>query len=94
MRQLLTALALLSLAACGDQYRYPCQNPDNWDQPICQKPRCDVDRTCPEHIFKGSDPTRMLPPGTAMPESLKPLAQAPAVPQARPLPPPQPGACR
>ena len=29
----------------GDRFRYPCQDPENWDKPICQKPACDVTRT-------------------------------------------------
>ena len=54
----------------GDTFRYPCQDPANWDKPICQKPACDVTRTCPEHIFKGQRdprqgmPTDQLPAGT------------------------------
>ena len=46
----------------GDTFRYPCQDPANWDKPICQKPACDVTRTCPEHIFKGQrDPRQGMP---------------------------------
>jgi hypothetical protein len=93
MKTPLICVALIALAGCGDQYRYPCQDPDNWNKPICQKPVCDVNRTCPEHIFKGSDPTKMLPPGAAVPDSLKTLTAAPA-PAARPPAPPTPGPCR
>ena len=47
----------------GDSFRYPCQDPANWDSPQCQKPLCDVTRTCPEHIFKGQrDPRQGMPP--------------------------------
>jgi hypothetical protein len=46
----------------GDRFRYPCQDPSNWDKAICQKPACDVTRTCPEHVFKGQrDPRLGLP---------------------------------
>ena len=45
-------LAILLIAGCSDYYRYPCQNPDNWDKDICKKPYCDINKTCPEHIFK------------------------------------------
>ncbi len=58
-------LILLPIAMAyfsGDRFRYPCQNPDNWDQPVCQKPRCDVTRTCPEHVFKGQRDPRLGPP--------------------------------
>lgn len=43
----------LLLVSCENRYRYACQNPDNWDQDYCKKPRCEVSRECPEHIFKG-----------------------------------------
>ena len=46
----------------GDRFRYPCQDPNNWDKPFCQKPICDVTRTCPEHIFKGQRDPRLGPP--------------------------------
>jgi hypothetical protein len=45
----------------GDRFRYPCQDPANWDKPICQKPTCDVTRTCPEHVFKGQRDPRLGP---------------------------------
>ncbi len=49
----------------GDSFRYPCQDPKNWDKEICQKPLCDVTRTCPEHIFKGQRDPRLGPPTEA-----------------------------
>lgn len=49
----------------GDRFRYPCQNPENWDKPICQKPACDVTRTCPEHVFKGQRDPRLGMPNDA-----------------------------
>ena len=53
----------LALAFCGgDRFRYPCQDPDNWEKDICKLPRCDVTRTCPEHIFKGQRDPRLGPP--------------------------------
>jgi hypothetical protein len=48
----------------GDRFRYPCQNPDNWDKQMCKLPQCDVTRTCPEHIFKGQRDPRLGPPPT------------------------------
>lgn len=61
----------------GDRFRYPCQDPDNWDKDFCQKPKCDVTRTCPEHIFKGQrDPRLGVPP----PEQSAPAAQCTAAP--------------
>lgn len=46
----------------GDRFRYPCQDPDNWDKKFCLPPKCDVTRTCPEHIFKGQRDPRLGPP--------------------------------
>lgn len=57
---LLLPLALAFFS--GDRYRYPCQNPANWETPQCQKPLCDVTRTCPEHVFKGQRDPRLGPP--------------------------------
>lgn len=60
---LLLLLLPLGLAYfSGDRFRYPCQDPENWDKPYCQKPKCDVTRTCPEHIFKGQRDPRLGPP--------------------------------
>lgn len=53
---LLLFLPIGLAAFSGDRFRYPCQDPANWDQAICQKPQCEVTRTCPEHIFKGEPP--------------------------------------
>jgi hypothetical protein len=59
------ALILLPLSLAffgGDRFRYPCQDPENWNKPICQKPACDVTRTCVEHVFKGQRDPRLGPP--------------------------------
>ena len=67
-KKLIKWLLLLLLLPCalayfsGDRFRYPCQDPDNWDKDICKPPRCDVTRTCPEHIFKGQRDPRLGPP--------------------------------
>lgn len=39
-------------AGCEERYRYPCQNPANWETAQCQKPLCEVHRQCPDLIFK------------------------------------------
>lgn len=43
-------LAVALLAGCQDQYRYPCQNPDNFAKPECQKPKCLFTQMCPEYL--------------------------------------------
>jgi hypothetical protein len=46
------ALLILLLAGCNDnQYRYFCQNPDNFNASQCQKPRCEFDQDCPEYLI-------------------------------------------
>ena len=60
---LLLLLLPLGLAIfSGDRFRYPCQDPANWDKEYCKMPLCDVNRTCPEHIFKGQRDPRLGPP--------------------------------
>lgn len=67
-KKLFWALSILIILPVGlaffgtDRYRYPCQDPANWDKAICQKPQCDVTRTCPEHVFKGQRDPRLGPP--------------------------------
>lgn len=43
------------LSGCGDSYRYPCQDPANWESADCKPPICDASGTCPEDIY-GSIP--------------------------------------
>lgn len=43
-------LPLILLAGCEEQYRYYCQNPDNFHETRCQKPRCQFTQTCPEYL--------------------------------------------
>ncbi len=66
---LLLLLPLTLAYFSGDKFRYPCQDPTNWDKDICKLPWCDVTRTCPAHIFKGQNDPRLGPDGN------KPLAQ-------------------
>jgi hypothetical protein len=62
---ILLALPLTLAFFGGDRFRYPCQDPDNWNKPVCQKPHCDVTRTCVEHVFKGQRDPRLGPPEEA-----------------------------
>ena len=59
---ILLLLPLTLAIFSGDRFRYPCQDPANWDKDICKMPLCDVTRTCPEHIFKGQRDPRQGPP--------------------------------
>jgi hypothetical protein len=46
----LVLVTTLALAACSENYRYPCQDPDNWERKECQKPYCSANGTCPEDL--------------------------------------------
>ena len=50
MRVAIFLVAMLALAGCQDRYRYPCQNPDNFTHPDCQKPKCLFTQQCPEYL--------------------------------------------
>jgi hypothetical protein len=69
----------LALAFCGgDGFRYPCQDPDNWEKDICKLPKCDVTRTCPEHIFKGQRDPRIGPSKDGQTQATAPVVSTPA----------------
>lgn len=59
---LLIFVPLLLAIFGGDRYRYPCQDPDNWNKAECKKPICEINRDCPEHIFKGNDDMLQIVP--------------------------------
>jgi hypothetical protein len=44
----LTLLACLALTSCGydGSYRYPCQDPANWELADCKPPICTASDTC------------------------------------------------
>jgi hypothetical protein len=51
MKLLIVLLPIFLIVGCKQQYRYPCQDFNNWNKPICQKPYCEVHRECPEHLL-------------------------------------------
>jgi hypothetical protein len=46
------------LASCGYDggYRYPCQDPENWESEECNPPVCKVNGACTEDLL-GFNPT-------------------------------------
>ena len=48
------AISTLLLSSCGysGQFRYPCQNPTNWETPECKPPICSATQTCPIDLIK------------------------------------------
>ncbi len=46
----LPLLLLVALMGCQERYRYPCQDPANWNEDFCKKPICSANGTCPEDL--------------------------------------------
>jgi len=46
---LMFALAVIGVA-CHDRYRYPCQDPENFGKPECQRPKCLFTQQCPDYL--------------------------------------------
>ena len=51
MKKILIILPFLLLAGCKFHYRYPCQDPANWDKEWCSNDVCKVDGTCTEKLI-------------------------------------------
>ena len=49
----LSGLLMLSLTSCGYQgsYRYPCQDPANWNNAECNPPICEASGTCTKDVI-------------------------------------------
>jgi hypothetical protein len=43
------------LAGCQDRYRFPCQDPKNWNLEKCTPPQCKADETCTEYLIRIPD---------------------------------------
>lgn len=57
----LTGVLLLSLTSCGydGRFRYPCQDPANWEAKECKPPICTANGSCPADLVKqGTDLTK------------------------------------
>ena len=50
----ISGILMLSLSGCGydGHYRYPCQNPVNWENAECKPPICTANGACPEDLAK------------------------------------------
>ncbi len=70
----LALLLLPLLVACSENYRYPCQDPDNWENKECKKPWCSANGTCPEDLTPYEKDKVGQTPGNP---NLQPAPQAP-----------------
>ena len=50
MRNLVLLSLLLALMGCEERYRYHCQDPANWAQERCQRPKCLFTQDCPDYL--------------------------------------------
>lgn len=47
---LLSLLFVITLVGCEANYRYPCQDPANWNNEECKKPACVATGECSENL--------------------------------------------
>ena len=50
MKYFIVLALSLFLLGCNERYRYPCQDPENWDTKECKRPFCSANGTCPEDL--------------------------------------------
>jgi hypothetical protein len=48
----MSTFIFLAVSACQDRFRYPCQDPANWENKECKPPICTATQTCPDDIIK------------------------------------------
>jgi hypothetical protein len=60
MNKIILLLSFFLLSSCDQQFRYACQDHENWDKDICKKPICEINRECPEYIFGKEEYKDML----------------------------------
>ena len=51
MKYVVLIIVALGLTACEDKFRYPCQDPKNWEKEDCKPPVCTASQTCPEMLI-------------------------------------------
>ena len=55
----LILISLVLLTGCSkydfkEVYRYPCQDPANWETPECQPPNCEAFGICTKDVMRGT----------------------------------------
>ena len=46
MRLVFVTLSIALLGGCQDHFRYPCQDPANWNNAECKPPVCEAAGVC------------------------------------------------
>lgn len=44
-------LGIFAIFFANDSYRYPCQDPANWETADCQPPACTASSSCPANLI-------------------------------------------
>ena len=69
-------LGIVFVFASEDTYRYECQDPANWENPICQPPMCEAAGVCTKDlVYDGEAAAQVL---ETTPEILNPEPQSEA----------------
>jgi len=55
MRVVFLFVIVWVLFGCQDRFRYPCQDPANWQTERCQRPQCAITQECPDQLIKPDD---------------------------------------
>jgi hypothetical protein len=55
-------LTMLLLSGCNAEFRYPCQDNENWKKPECKAPVCEINRDCPKYIFESQPEVMQILP--------------------------------
>ena len=51
VKSIMTMLSMcLVVNGCTENFRYPCQDPKNWDSEDCKPPICTATGTCPDDV--------------------------------------------
>jgi hypothetical protein len=74
MKKLALVAGIFLLSACGydGNYRYSCQDPENWEAPECNPPLCNVDGNCTEALLGFNPLLQDLIPTTIPEETVTP----------------------
>jgi hypothetical protein len=55
MIKMLIVIGVMTMVACSDTFRYPCQDPKNHHKAECNPPACEADGTCTKYLLKDED---------------------------------------
>jgi hypothetical protein len=69
-------IGILVVFFAGDTYRYPCQDPANWNSAECEPPTCTASATCPANLVTMNGETVTAEELAAMVDEIEASQQA------------------